>query len=143
VVVLEKEPGIARHQTGHNSGVIHSGVYYKAGSLKARLCVAGAREMVEFCSLHGIPYAICGKLIVATNAAESARLDELLARGIANGLADLRLLGREAMLEVEPHAGGVRALQVPSAGITDYAAVAAKYAEIATGCGVEIRTGAR
>jgi L-2-hydroxyglutarate oxidase LhgO len=142
VVVLEKESGIARHQTGHNSGVIHSGIYYKAGSLKARLCVAGAREMVEFCSQHGIPYAICGKLIVATNAEESARLDELLARGIANGLADLRLLGREAMLEVEPYAGGVRALQVPSAGITDYEAVAAKYAEIATGRGAEIKTGA-
>jgi L-2-hydroxyglutarate oxidase LhgO len=142
VIVLEKEAGVARHQTGHNSGVIHSGVYYKAGSLKARLCVAGAREMVEFCSRHGIPHEVCGKLIVAANAEEAARLDELRERGIANGLEGLRLLGREAMLEVEPHAGGVRALEVPSTGITDYAAVTAKYAEIAAGRGTEVKTNA-
>jgi L-2-hydroxyglutarate oxidase len=142
VVVLEKEAGVARHQTGHNSGVIHSGVYYKAGSLKARLCVAGAREMVEFCSRHGIPHEVCGKLIVATNSEEAARLDELLARGVANGLEGLRLLGREAMLEIEPHVGGVRALLVPSTGITDYAAVTAKYAEIAAAGGAEVRTNA-
>jgi L-2-hydroxyglutarate oxidase len=142
VVVLEKEAGVARHQTGHNSGVIHSGVYYKAGSLKARLCVAGAREMVQFCSLHGIPHEVCGKLIVAANSEEAARLDELLARGVANGLEGLWLLERGAMLEIEPHVGGVRALHVPSAGITDYAAVAAKYAEIAVGRGVEVKTNA-
>ena len=142
VVVLEKEDRVARHQTGHNSGVIHSGVYYKAGSLKARLCVAGAREMVEFCTRHGIPYEICGKLIVATNSEEDSRLDELMTRGIANGLDGLRLLSREQMLEVEPHVGGVRALHVPSTGITDYAAVAAKYAEIATKRGAEVKTGA-
>jgi L-2-hydroxyglutarate oxidase len=142
LVVLEKEPGVARHQTGHNSGVIHSGVYYKAGSLKARLCVAGAREMVEFCSRHGIPHEVCGKVIVATNSEEMARLDELLLRGVANGLEDLRLLSREAMLEIEPHSGGVGALHVPSTGITDYAAVTAKYAEIAVGRGVEVKTGA-
>jgi L-2-hydroxyglutarate oxidase len=142
LVVLEKEAGVARHQTGHNSGVIHSGVYYKAGSLKARLCVAGAREMVEFCAQHAIPYEVCGKLIVATNAEEAARLDDLLARGIVNGLEGLRLLEREAMLAVEPHAGGVRALQVPSTGITDYAEVTAKYAEIATGRGAEVKTNA-
>ncbi len=142
VVVLEKEAGVARHQTGHNSGVIHSGVYYKAGSLKARLCVAGAREMVEFCSRHGIPHEVCGKLIVATNSEEAARLDDLLARGVANGLEGLRLLSREAMLEIEPHVGGIRALHVPSTGITDYAAVTAKYAEIATGRGTEVKTGA-
>ena len=142
VVVLEKEAGVARHQTGHNSGVIHSGVYYKAGSLKARLCVAGAREMVEFCSRHGVPYEVCGKLIVATNPEETARLDVLLAQGVANGLEGLRLLGREAMLDIEPHVGGVRALLVPSTGITDYAAVTAKYAEIAAGHGAEVKTGA-
>ena len=142
VVVLEKEAGVARHQTGHNSGVIHSGVYYKAGSLKARLCVAGAREMVEFCSLHGIPHEVCGKLIVAANSEEAARLDDLLVRGVANGLEGLRLLSREAMLEFEPHVGGVRALHVPSTGITDYAVVTAKYAEIAVGRGAEVRTGA-
>src|ERR1700691_914667 len=97
VIVLEKEPGVARHQTGHNSGVIHSGVYYKEGSLKAQLSVAGAREMVDFCSHHGIPHKVCGKLIVATNAEEAARLNDLLARGVANGLQGLRLLAREAM----------------------------------------------
>jgi L-2-hydroxyglutarate oxidase LhgO len=142
IVVLEKESGVARHQTGHNSGVIHSGVYYKEGSLKARLCVAGAREMVEFCTRHGIPHEVCGKLIVATNSEEAARLEDLLARGVANGLEGLRLLAREAMLKIEPHAGGVRALHVPSTGITDYAAVTAKYAEIATQHGAEVRTGA-
>ena len=142
LVVLEKEAGVARHQTGHNSGVIHSGVYYKAGSLKARLCVAGAREMVEFCSRHGIPYEVCGKLIVATNPEEIARLDVLLAQGVANGLEGLRLLERAAMLDIETHVGGVRALLVPSTGITDYVAVTAKYAEIATGRGAEVKTSA-
>jgi L-2-hydroxyglutarate oxidase len=142
VVVLEKEAGVARHQTGHNSGVIHSGVYYKAGSLKARLCVAGAREVVEFCSRHGIPYEVCGKLIVATNSEEIARLDVLLAQGVANGLKGLRLLERAAMLDIEPHVGGVGALLVPSTGITDYAAVTAKYAEIAAARGAEVKTGA-
>jgi len=142
VVVLEKETGVAQHQTGHNSGVVHSGVYYKEGSLKARLCVAGAREMVEFCSRHGIPHEVCGKLIVAVNSEEAARLDDLLARGLANGLVGLRLLSREEMLEIEPHVGGVRALHVPSTGITDYAMVTAKYAEIAVGCGAEVKTNA-
>jgi (S)-2-hydroxyglutarate dehydrogenase len=142
ILVVEKEPAIARHQTGHNSGVIHSGVYYKAGSLKARLCVVGAREMVEFCSRHGIPHEVCGKLIVATNSDEVARLDDLLTRGTANCLAGLRILEREAMLEIEPHAGGLRALHVPSTGITNFAAVAAKYARIATSRGAAIKTNA-
>ncbi len=142
IVVLEKEAGVARHQTGHNSGVIHSGVYYKAGSLKARLCVAGAREMVDFCSRHGIPHEVCGKLIVATNSEEAARLDDLRARGVANGLEGLRLLEPAAMREVEPHVGGVRALLVPSTGITDYSAVTAKYAEIAAERGAEVKTNA-
>jgi len=142
ILVLEKEDGLARHQTGHNSGVIHSGVYYKAGSLKARLCVAGAREMVEFCAQHAIPYEVCGKLIVAINDAEASRLDDLRARGEANGLAGLRLIEGAAMREVEPHVGGARALKVPATGITDYALVTEKYAEIATSRGVEIKTAA-
>ena len=142
LVVLEKEDVVARHQTGHNSGVIHSGVYYKEGSLKARLCVAGAREMVGFCKRHGIPYEICGKLIVATTIEEDERLNDLMKRGIANGLDGLRLLSRKEMLEVEPHVGGLRALYVPSTGITDYAAVARKYSEIATESGAEVRTDA-
>jgi L-2-hydroxyglutarate oxidase len=142
ILVLEKESAVARHQTGHNSGVIHSGVYYKAGSLKARLCVAGAREMVQFCSQHSISYEICGKLIVATNSDELPRLDDLLTRGRANGLEGLRMLEREAMLQIEPSAGGLRALHVPSTGITNYASVAAKYAEITMERGGEIKTNA-
>lgn len=142
ILVLEKEYALARHQTGHNSGVIHSGVYYKAGSLKARLCVTGAREMVEFCARLGIPHAVCGKLIVATNEEEAARLEDLRARGEANGLTGLRIVEGAAMREIEPHVGGVRALKVPATGITDYALVTAKYAEIATGHGVEVKTGA-
>jgi len=140
IVVLEKEDGLARHQTGHNSGVIHSGVYYKAGSLKARLCVAGAREIVEFCARHAIPHEVCGKLIVATDAEEDSRLDDLRARGEANGLAGLQLIEGAAMREIEPHVGGLRALKVPATGITDYSLVTAKYAEIAAARGVEVRT---
>jgi L-2-hydroxyglutarate oxidase len=142
IIVLEKEAGLARHQTGHNSGVIHSGVYYKEGSLKAKMCVAGAREMVDFCSRHAIPYEVCGKLIVATTPGEAERLDGLLARGIANGLEGLQLLERDAMRQVEPNVGGLRALHVPSAGITDYAMVATKYAEIAARHGADVKTNA-
>jgi L-2-hydroxyglutarate oxidase len=98
--------------------------------------------MVEFCSRHGIPHAVCGKLIVATNSEEAARLDDLLARGVANGLEGLRLLEPEAMRQIEPHVGGVRALLVPSTGITDYSAVTAKYAEIAVEHGAEVKTNA-
>jgi (S)-2-hydroxyglutarate dehydrogenase len=142
IIVLEKEAGLARHQTGHNSGVIHSGVYYKEGSLKAKMCVAGAREMVDFCSRHAIPYEVCGKLIVATTPGEAERLDGLLARGIANGLEGLQLLERDAMRQVEPNVGGLRALHVPSTGITDYAMVATKYAEIAARHGADVKTNA-
>jgi L-2-hydroxyglutarate oxidase LhgO len=142
LLILEKESGVAQHQTGHNSGVIHSGVYYKPGSLKARLCVEGAREMLEFCQQHGIPHEVCGKVIVATNSQEAARLDELRQRGETNGLSGLELLGPEAMREIEPHVAGVRALKVPSTGITDYAQVARKYAEIAVARGAELKTGA-
>ncbi len=143
LIVLEKEAGVARHQTGHNSGVIHSGVYYKPKSLKARLCVAGAREMIAFCSIHNIPYEICGKLIVATSEAEAAQLEGLRANGEANGLTGLRILEPQAMREIEPHVGGVRALHVPSTGITNYKQVTEKYAELAKNAGVDIKTGAR
>ncbi len=140
LLILEKEDGVARHQTGHNSGVIHSGVYYKPGSLKARLCVEGAREMVEFCARHGIVHEVCGKLIVATTAEEASRIDDLRARGEANGLVGLRVLGPEAMREIEPHVGGIKALAVPSTGITDYRLVTAKYAELACARGAELKT---
>ena len=130
LLVLEKEDHVACHQSGHNSGVIHSGVYYKPGSLKARLCVAGAAAMVEFCREHGIPHQVCGKVIVATEQEEIPRLEQLRQRGEANGLRGLRVIGREELREIEPHASGVKALVVPSTGVTDYALVCAKYAEL-------------
>jgi L-2-hydroxyglutarate oxidase LhgO len=142
IVLLEKEPGVARHQTGHNSGVIHSGIYYTPGSLKARFCVEGARTMVEFCQQHAISHEVCGKLIVASNSEEAAYLDDLRARGAANGLVGLRLLAPDEMREFEPHVGGIRALLVPSTGITDYSQVTAKYAEIAQKNGAELKTSA-
>lgn len=140
LLVLEKEAGVARHQSGHNSGVIHSGVYYKPGSLKARLCVAGAAAMVEFCREHGLPYEVCGKVIVATNEPELPRLEELRRRGEANGLSGLRLIGPEELRQIEPHAVGLRALVVPSTGITNYARVCEKYAELISTSGGTILT---
>ena len=140
LLLLEKEDGVGRHQSGHNSGVIHSGVYYKPGSLKAKLCVTGAAAMVEFCREHGIPHQVCGKVIVATHEEEFPRLDELRRRGEANGLTGLRSIGPEELRQIEPHASGLRALVVPSTGITDYAAVCDKYAELIIGGGGTILT---
>jgi L-2-hydroxyglutarate oxidase len=140
LLLLEKEEGVGRHQSGHNSGVIHSGVYYKPGSQKARLCVEGARAMIEFCRAHAIPHEVCGKVIVATNAEEFPRLEELRRRGEANGLTGLQLIGPEQLREIEPHANGLRALVVPSTGITDYAAVCEKYAELIRAQGGTILT---
>jgi len=142
LLLLEKEAGVARHQSGHNSGVIHSGVYYKPGSMKARLCVAGAAAMVDFCREQGIPHEVCGKVIVATHADELPRLEELRMRGEANGLAGLRLIGPEELREIEPHSAGVQALVVPSIGITNYAAVCEKYAELISARGGTILTSA-
>jgi (S)-2-hydroxyglutarate dehydrogenase len=142
LLVLEKEDRVARHQSGHNSGVIHSGVYYKPGSLKARLCVAGAAAMVEFCREHEIPHTVSGKLIVATEQAELPRLEELHRRGQANGLTGLRLIGPEELKEIEPHSTGLRALVVPSTGTTDYAAVSRKYAELVAAHGGAVLTSA-
>ena len=141
LLLVEKEDGLARHQTGHNSGVIHSGIYYKPGSIKARTCVEGAAAMVAFCREHGIPYRICGKVIVAAKSDELPRLEELRKRGEANGIAGVRVLSPEELREVEPHCSGVRALHVPGTGITDYVAVSEKYAELARASGAEIRTG--
>ena len=142
LLLLEKEAHVARHQSGHNSGVIHSGVYYKPGSLKARLCVAGAAAMVEFCREHGIPHKVCGKVIVATEEEELPRLEELSKRGEANGLTGLRLIGPEELREIEPNAAGLRALVVPSTGITDYALVCEKYAELIIANGGTVKTSA-
>jgi (S)-2-hydroxyglutarate dehydrogenase len=142
LLVLEKEDRVARHQSGHNSGVIHSGVYYKPGSLKARLCVAGAAAMVEFCREHGIPHQVCGKVIVATQEQEIRRLEELRQRGEANGLTGLRVIGTEELREIEPHAAGLKALLVPSTGVTDYALVCAKYAELIAANGAVLTSAA-
>jgi L-2-hydroxyglutarate oxidase len=135
LLVLEKEDRVARHQSGHNSGVIHSGVYYKPGSLKARLCVAGAAAMIEFCREHGIPHEVCGKVVVATSQSELPRLEQLRQRGEANGLTGLRLIGPEELREIEPHAAGLQALVVPSTGVTDYAVVCQKYSELISRAG--------
>jgi L-2-hydroxyglutarate oxidase LhgO len=142
LLLLEKEDRVARHQSGHNSGVIHSGVYYKPGSLKARLCVSGAAAMIEFCREQGIAHEVCGKVIVAVHADELPRLEELRRRGEANGLAGLRMIGPEELLEIEPHARGVQALVVPSTGITNYAVVCEKYAEIISVRGGKVLTAA-
>lgn len=143
ILLLEKENDVGLHQSGHNSGVIHSGIYYKPGSLKARLCVEGARAMVQFCREHGIPHQICGKVIVATREEEFPRLEELRRRGEANGLTGVQSIGREHLHEIEPHASGLRALVVPSTGITNYAAVCAKYAELIRAQGGTILTSTR
>ncbi len=141
LLLLEKEGDVARHQSGHNSGVIHSGVYYKPGSLKAKLCVEGAAAMVEFCREHSLKHEVCGKVIVATCEGEIHGLTKLLERGTANGLTGLRLLKPEELREVEPHCSGVLGLLVPSTGIADYAAVSRKYAEIVALQGGDIQTG--
>jgi len=123
VTVLEKEGKVCAHQSGNNSGVLHAGLYYKPGSLKARLAVSGIREMVAFCQKHAVPHEICGKLVVATDESEVPRLRDLHERGTRNGLEGLQLLTREQMREIEPHVGGVAALRVPQEGIVDYAKV--------------------
>ena len=123
VTVLEKENKVCAHQSGHNSGVLHSGLYYKPGSLKARLAVSGIREMVAFCQEHAVPHEICGKLVVAVDESEVPRLRNLHERGTQNGLEGLRLLNREQMREIEPHVGDLEALRVPQEGIVDYAKV--------------------
>jgi L-2-hydroxyglutarate oxidase len=143
LLLLEKEDSVGRHQTGHNSGVIHSGIYYKPGSLKAATCVAGAQAMVAFCREHGIPHQICGKLIVATGEEELPALEELRRRGLANGLTGLRMLERDELREIEPYCSGLHGLHVPSTGITDFSAVAAKYAELTEKQGGLIRTGCK
>ena len=129
LALLEKEAAIARHQSGHNSGVIHSGVYYKPGSLKARLCLEGRRRLLEFCDEKAIPYRIDGKLIVAVEDRDLAPLAEIFARGQANGVVGIERLGAAGIREHEPHARGLEAIRVPGTGIVDYRAVAAALAD--------------
>jgi L-2-hydroxyglutarate oxidase len=128
VVVLEKEPELAHHQTGHNSGVLHSGIYYKPGSMKAINCRAGKRAMEEFCAAEGIAYEICGKVIVAVDDSELAALERIYERGQANGVS-CEVIDKHRLAELEPHAAGVRAIHVPEAGIVNYRQVCARLAE--------------
>jgi (S)-2-hydroxyglutarate dehydrogenase len=141
LLVLEKENRLAAHQTGHNSGVIHSGIYYKPGSLKAQTCVSGATALVAFCERHGIPHERCGKVVVATAPQELPRLEELYRRGTANGVAGLEMIGSERLREIEPHATGIQALYVPTTGIIDFPRVAHTYARLVQEGGGEIKTG--
>lgn len=144
LVVLEKEDTLAKHQTGNNSGVIHSGIYYRPGSSKAATCVTGAELMKQFCRDHEIPFDLCGKVVVATEDEEVPRLEELHRRGIANGVPDISMIGPERLREIEPHVTtGIRALHVPHAGIIDYKQVVEKMAEEVRGTGGEVRTGVR
>src|SRR6185312_11801195 len=140
ICVLEREQEIATHQTGHNSGVIHAGVYYVPGSLKARLCVEGAREMYDYCEQRGIAVRRCGKVIVATDASELDRLAEIERRGRANGVPGLRRIDADGIAELEPHARGIAGLHSPGTGIVDFPAVARAYAEDIRGAGGAIAT---
>jgi L-2-hydroxyglutarate oxidase len=143
LLILEKEAALARHQTGNNSGVIHSGLYYRPGSLKAKSCVSGRKELMAFCDENSVPYEICGKVVVATSPAELPRLDELHRRGLANGLQGLEIIGPERLKEIEPHAVGIKGLFVPETGIVDYRKVAAAYADKVRDANGDIRMGQR
>lgn len=141
LAVIDKEARTGVHQTGHNSGVVHSGIYYAPGSLKARLCVAGMRELYAYCEEKAIPVERCGKVIVATATSELPRLQVLYERGTANGVEGLELIGPERLREIEPHCVGIRALWSPCTGIVDYSQVAAHYALDVRQAGGEVHTG--
>ncbi|MGE3804569.1 MAG: L-2-hydroxyglutarate oxidase [Gemmataceae bacterium] len=143
LVILEAEERVAAHQTGHNSGVIHSGLYYKPGSLKAKNCVEGREDMYRFCAEHGIAHDRCGKVVVAVSADELPALEELERRGHANGLQGLKRLDAAGLREHEPHVAGIAGLLVPETGIVDYVQVTEKYAELVRAAGGDIRLGHR
>lgn len=143
VVLIDKEPAVARHQTGHNSGVIHSGLYYKPGSLKATNCIQGYQMLVDFCRQEEIPFELCGKIVVATKSTEVPQLNMLFERGQQNGLTGLRKLTFAEMREIEPHVSGVEGMFVPQTGIIDYKQVCDKYAEKFQALGGEIRLAER
>ena len=141
VLLIEKEDQLARHQTGNNSGVIHSGLYYKPGSLKARNCIHGYRLLIDFCDQHGIPYDLCGKIVVATTDQELPLLQNLFQRGHQNGLTDFRMLDAAGLREYEPHVNGIAGFFVPQTGIVDYRLVAEEYGEEIRRNGGEILLG--
>lgn len=143
LIVLEAEDRLAAHQTGHNSGVIHSGLYYRPGSLKARLCTEGREALYRFCVEHRVAHERCGKVVVAVDGSETATLEALEQRGRANGLGGLRRLGPGDLRDHEPHVRGVAGLLVPDTGIVDFRAVARAYAAVVQNAGHEVRTGAR
>jgi len=143
VVVLEAEDRLAAHQTGNNSGVIHSGLYYKPGSLKANNCVQGREDLYRFCEEHGIPCERCGKIVVATREDELPELERLRKRGGANGLEGLRSLSPAEIREYEPHVTGIAGLHVPHTGIVDYVQVTKAFARVVEQNGGEVRTGSR
>ncbi len=141
MAILEKEDSLAAHQTGHNSGVIHSGVYYKPGSMKAKNCINGYNQLLSFCEQEEIPYELCGKVIVATDPKEFPALDTIMERGKQNGLADLKNISEGELKEIEPHVNGLKGIYVPQTGIIDYVSVTNKYAEIFKHFGGEIFLG--
>lgn len=143
LLVLEKEARVAVHQSGRNSNVVHSGLYYRPGTLRARLCVEGGRLLREFCSIHGLPYEACGKVVVAVTPEEAAALEGLVARGRANGVAGLEILDTARLREREPATEGRAAILVPGTAITDYARVAERYSAVVMERGGVVRTGAR
>lgn len=143
VLVLEAEDRLAAHQTGNNSGVIHSGLYYKPGSLKARLCAEGREAMFQFCAQHRITHERCGKVVVAIDESELPALDELIRRGTANGLLGLRRMPIEEIREREPHVAGVAGIHVGETGIANFAEVAEAYAKVIRANGGEVQTGSR
>lgn len=130
ILLLEKEDHVAAHQTGHNSGVIHSGIYYKPNSYKARLCISGRRELVEFAKEHRIPHDICGKVIVATDPAELPHMNRVFNNGLANGVEGIEKIGIDRIKEIEPYCSGIEGIWVPCTGIIDFASVTVKYKEI-------------
>lgn len=141
VIILEKESDVGRHQTGNNSNVIHSGIYYKPGSLKATNCIRGYGQLLAFCDEHSIPYKLCGKVIVATDQQELPLLENIYKRGLENGLSGLKMLSLEELREIEPHVAGISGIHVPQTGIVDYKQVANKYAEVFRQLGGEIKLG--
>lgn len=141
VLVIEKENEVAKHQTGNNSGVIHSGIYYKPGSLKATNCINGYHQLIDFCTKNDVPFDLCGKIIVATDESELQALKNIGDRGVQNGLTGLKNLSKEELKEYEPHVAGIAGIFVPQTGIVDYKVVAQKYAQLIQQQGGEIRFG--